>query len=167
MPTYSYDRENGWERRNMMDTTRNARWESLEQWAMDEILKIVSLRNGRMDGPPMLDLRDFIGKRLRVRYEILGTHEIGTFSFTITSIQIHEAVHECHEIVFGIAPHEVPLARGGSIRFDSVQYVPRRDNIPNIADVSLVHTGPVDEHGRPVEHEFTDLVPVTIHVLWS
>lgn len=150
-----------------------AHWESLEHWALDEILKIVELRDGRrMNGPPELKLQDFVGKRLRVRYEEpehatydREKRESGTFVFTITSIQVRDRHESGPEIQFGIAPHEVSFMGGLSTRYYAVRIIPQGTDVTTLSVTVSALT--LQAHGHSQRHKLSSIMVTNLHVLWD
>ena len=144
-------------------------WKSLEHWALDEIMKIVELRDGRtMDGPSDLGLQDFVGKRLRVRHATeeqgrTGLEEHGTLIFTITSVQARR-----RSIVFGVTPHMFFLeTKGRTLTIRSVRYDLLRASGPVTAARFSVLRDRMDIRGEPADTRLDGLQPTNVHVLWS
>lgn len=146
-----------------------ANWETLEDRALGMILDIVELRDGgKMPGPPILALRDIVGKKLRVRYETAETRdslrnfgEQGTLILTISSVQVRE-----RGIVFGMHPHPFFLETHGrmisvqSLLFDCME---RGSITASRFTIALFSRG-VD--GPPADSREYGLSPTNVHVLW-
>ncbi|MBI4435022.1 hypothetical protein HY635_04415 [Candidatus Uhrbacteria bacterium] len=146
-------------------------WKSLEHWAFDELMKIVELRDGRtMDGPPALALQDFVGKKLRVRYETgeaspdgpKGFAEQGTLMLTITSVQARR-----RSIVLGVTPcaffHE---AQGVTHTIRAVLFDRMEEGPITAARFSILRDED-DDHGIVRDTRSDGLHSTNVHILWS
>jgi|GEM_PF-4743639 len=146
-----------------------AQWEMLERWALECILRIVETRDGHMAGPSVLDVRDFVGRQLRVRYEVplmeLGgqlSSELGTLVATVTSIHAvnrQEAVRgQIAGIIFGIVPCTMWLAGAGTLMVRAVAYRPSSNGAVSITNVRML-----SDSGAHI----SAFHPASIHILWD
>lgn len=144
-------------------------WKALEDWAFGELMKIVELRDGRtMDGPPNLALQDFVGKRLRVRYETSGDPgwknfaEQGTLVLTITSMQTSQ-----RSIVLGVAPCAfLHAAKGITRTVQAVLFDLMEKGLITVARFSVL----VDHRrgrGEVQDTRSYGIHPTNVHVLWG
>jgi hypothetical protein len=154
-------------------------WKSLEHRALDEILKIVELRDGRtMNGSSDLTLADIVGKKLRLRYEVpqrklRGSHsflEQGTFILMITSVQARDIRYDAQSaapvIVFGVAPYVTESSECGSLMVQAVSFRPVQSESITRRDINVWIRGDGSQRMLLDSRQF-GLYPENLHVLWD